>query len=393
MKKLILRALSLSLVLMLLAGCAVAETIRFRDKGDNVIALQTALTTLGYYTGEIDGTFGKGTLSAVKAFQTAESLKADGLAGTLTQARLTELTGVSFEKKDETVAPVLPDDTTKPTGLFAGDYRTMKYGTAGPRVRVLQRSLLALGFKVSVDADYGKDTHAAVKAFQTVVGLTADGMAGKKTLQKLETYFDDEGNCISGPIAGNKPAAPEVDPDAPTYGIPQRTLRSGDKGLDVKYTMQRLYDLKYYNKKVDETFGAGMLNAVKSFQKRNGLTADGVVGAKTIAVLFSSSAYGADDLLPVPDKTPEKNRTLTKGMSGDDVKAVQTRLKALGYYTGKLDGKFGNGTQTAVKTFQSRNALTVDGKVGPRTLEKLNSASAVPAAGPAVIIPTVGTEE
>lgn len=395
MKKLVLRVLSLSLALMLLVGGALAETIRFRDKGDEVVALQTALTKLGYYTGDIDGKFGTGTLAAVKAFQKANSLTVDGLAGTKTQTLLTTLTGITFEKKEEedSTIPVLPGETTKPSGLFVGDYRTLKFGTAGPRVRVLQRSLLALGFNVSVDGDFGKDTFAAVKAFQTVVGLTADGMAGQKTLAKLEKYFDDDGNCTSGPIAGSKPAAPEVDPDAPTYGIPERTLRYGDKGLDVKYAMQRLYDLKYYNKKVDETFGAGMLRAVKAFQTRNGLTADGVIGAKTIAVLFSSYAYDADELLPAPEEKVEEGRTLVKGMSGTDVKAVQTRLKALGYYTGKLDGKFGANTQAAVRSFQARNALSVDGKVGPRTLARLNSASAVPAKGAAPIIPSPGAAD
>lgn len=397
MKKLILRILALSLSLMLLVGCAMADTLRFRDKGDEVTKLQAALTQLGYYKGELDGVFGKGTLSAVKAFQKAESLTVDGAAGTKTQARLTELTGITFETKDETTEdpaiPELPSDTTKPSGIFVEDYRTMQYGTSGPRVRVLQRSLLALGFSVDVDGHYGKETHAAVKAFQTVVGLTADGKAGAKTLAKLETYFDDDGNCTSGPIAGNKPATPEVDPDAPTYAIPERTLRYGDKGLDVKYTMQRLYDLKYYTKKVDETFGAGMLTAVKNFQKRNGLTADGVVGSKTIAILFSSAAYDADELLPLPEDKVEEGRTLVKGMSGTDVKTVQTRLKALGYYTGKLDGKFGAATQAAVRSFQARNALTVDGKVGPRTLARLNSTSAVPAKGGAVIIPSPGAAD
>lgn len=387
MKKLISRVLALSLTAMLLlTSCGLAETIRFRDTGDEVTKLQTALTKLGYYTGEVDGKFGSGTLKAVKAFQKAESLPVDGLAGAKTQSRLTELTGIIFEEE----APDTPDtpevEAPAPTGLFAGDYRTMQFGTAGDRVRILQRALLALGFEVGqVDGDFGSATHKAVKAFQTIVGLTADGKVGEKTMKKLEAYFDDEGNCTSGPIAGNNPAEPEVDPDAPVYGIPQRTLRYGDKGLDVKYTMQRLYDLGYYNKKADETFGSGMLKAIKAFQKKNSLTADGVIGAKTIALLFSDSALDADDAIPTPDEDTT-GRTLKIGDSGDDVKAVQVRLSILGYYTGKLDGKFGAGTLKAVRSFQARNALTVDGKVGPRTLEKLQSADAVPAQ--IVVVPT-----
>lgn len=397
MKKMILRALALSLtVMLLLTSCGLAETIKFRDTGNLVLNLQVALTELNYYDGELDGKFGTGTLKAVKAFQEAEGLTVDGKAGAKTQARLTELTGVIFEDDTEDEEPETPEtpdepEVEVPKGLFAGDYRTMQFGTAGNRVRILQRALVALGFDAAVDGDFGSGTHKAVKAFQTIVGLTADGKAGTKTLQKLETYFDEDGKCISGPIAGNKPAEPEVDPDAPIYGIPERTLRFGDTGLDVKYTMRRLYDLEYYNKTVDEKFGAGMLNAVKAFQKKNGLTADGVVGPATIKVLFSDSALDADDPIPEVD-TDDKPRTLKKGDVGEDVKAVQIRLTILGYYNSKLDGKFGAGTLTAVRTFQARNALTVDGKVGPRTLEKLMSDDAVPAKGaaPEVDVPVIG---
>ncbi len=373
MKK-ILRALSLSLAVMLLMmSCGLAEVLRYGKEGDEVAKLQAALTDLTYYTGEIDGKFGKLTLAAVKAFQKDAALKVDGRVGDLTKAKLTELTGLVFAP-DEEPKP----DPVIPTGLFKGDYRTMQFGTAGDRVRIMQRALVALGFDCAVDGDFKSATHAAVKAFQRIVGLTQDGKAGKKTLQKLESYFNDEGECLSGPIAGNTPAEPEVDPDAPAYGVPERKLRYGDTGLDVKFAMQRLYDLGFYNKKVDEKFGAGMLAAVKAFQRKNSLTADGVLGPKSLGVLFSDTVLDSDDAIPV---IPEDNgpRILKKGDKGEDVKAVQVRLIALGYYTGKLDGKFGEGTWNAVRVFQARNALTVDGKVGPRTLEKLNGETAVPA--------------
>ncbi len=382
MKKLILRAFVLALAaVMLLTSVSFAETLRKGAKGDNVIALQTGLAAKGYYTGKIDGIFGAGTLKAVKAFQKAESLKVDGLAGKATQARLSELTGVVFEEEDDDVV-VKPADPNKPKTLFAGDYRTMQFGTAGARVRVLQRALMALGFDVVVDGDYGSTTHRAVKAFQTVVGLTADGKCGKKTMQKLEAYFDEDGNCTSGPIAGNTPAEPEKDPNAPTYGMPERTLRKGDTGLDVKYVMQRLYDLGYYNKKADEKFGAGMLTAVKAFQKKNGLAVDGAVGKKTLAVLFSTGALDADDPIPVPDPEPLK-LPYKYGDKGAEIKEVQQALLNLGYKAGKADGVFGKNTRDAVKLFQARNGMTVDGKVGQRTLDRLFDGSAVPAEGAA----------
>jgi len=115
---------------------------------------------------------------------------------------------------------------------------------------------------------------------------------------------------------------------------------------------------------------------------------DGVIGSKTVKVLFSSSALDADDPIPPkPEEQPEEGRTLSKGMKGEDVKAVQVRLAALGYYDGKLDGSYGDATRDAVKLFQARNGMTVDGKVGPRTLAKLNASSAVPAWGTGTALP------
>ena len=70
-------------------------------------------------------------------------------------------------------------------------------------------------------------------------------------------------------------------------------------------------------------------------------------------------------------------RTLIKGMKGEDVLAAQIRLAYYGYYTGPLDGSFGSVMLTAVKQFQRRNELTVDGKIGPKTLAVLDSDTAI----------------
>lgn len=67
------------------------------------------------------------------------------------------------------------------------------------------------------------------------------------------------------------------------------------------------------------------------------------------------------------------NRTLKKGMNGDDVKLLQTKLIELNYDLGKsgADGKFGDKTLAAVKNFQKANNLIIDGLVGKKTLKAL----------------------
>ena len=67
----------------------------------------------------------------------------------------------------------------------------------------------------------------------------------------------------------------------------------------------------------------------------------------------------------------EKVQTLKKGSRGAAVKTLQTALKDLGFYQGKIDGIFGNGTRNAVKAYQRKNGLKADGVAGPKTLGKL----------------------
>ena len=57
-----------------------------------------------------------------------------------------------------------------------------------------------------------------------------------------------------------------------------------------------------------------------------------------------------------------------KGSNGAVVTQIQTKLKSWGYYTGTVDGIYGSGTERAVRAFQQKNGLTVDGKAGDQTL-------------------------
>ena len=61
--------------------------------------------------------------------------------------------------------------------------------------------------------------------------------------------------------------------------------------------------------------------------------------------------------------------TLSKyGSRSDEVRQIQTKLKRWGYYNGSVDGIYGSQTLVAVKSFQRKNGLTVDGIAGPKTL-------------------------
>ncbi|MBR1654711.1 MAG: spore cortex-lytic enzyme [Clostridia bacterium] len=59
------------------------------------------------------------------------------------------------------------------------------------------------------------------------------------------------------------------------------------------------------------------------------------------------------------------------GSSGSEVTQIQTKLKRWGYYNGNIDGIYGSKTVAAVRSFQSKNGLTVDGIAGPKTLQAM----------------------
>ena len=219
----------------------------------------------------------------------------------------------------------------------------LEKGSTGSDVKDLQTKLKKLGYyDAYVDGDYGDTTVAAVKAFQKKYNLTADGIAGKETLKKLDSVY--------------KNADSDKDDDS---------LRMGDSGSAVKDLQTKLKKLGYYDGTVDSTFGSGTYAAVRAFQKKYNLTADGVAGSETLKKL--DSAYKNAD----SDKDDD---SLRMGDSGSAVKDLQTKLKKLGYYDGTVDSTFGSGTYAAVKAFQKKYNLTADGVAGSETLKKLDSA-------------------
>ncbi len=371
--KRLLRSIALCMALMLLlTTTGLAEILRPNSQGESVRLLQQALMQVGCYTGTIDGKYGPATEAAVRDFQAKFGLTVDGKAGSATQYQLKLLTGIEISSS------ATPGEGTgstggDSTGLFSGNYTKLVFGANSSRVRILQQALIDLGFEVSrVDGSFGTSTYKAVKAFQETVGLKVDGKAGPQTLQKLESYFDVAGNCVTGPIVTPPPAE---DDENLEYGVPKRILRPGMSGLDVLYTQDRLKALGYYTGTCDGQYGDGTTAAVIAFQQKHALTADGKVGANTRRALF------ADDALSATQKPPAipGDRVLREGMEGDDVLAVQKRLNVLGYYTKTLDGKYGSGTIAAVKAFQGRNGLKVDGICGADTIRVLYSEGAIDA--------------
>ena len=131
--------------------------------------------------------------------------------------------------------------------------------------------------------------------------------------------------------------------------------RSGVAALQVA-----LKNRGYYAGAIDGVIGPHTIAAVRVFQRKHHLTVDGIPGPITCAALGRYSRHRLG------------TRMLTRGDSGWDVAETQFLLKSHGYPPGALDGRYGGSSVAAVRRFQRRSDLAVDGVVGPATLASLD---------------------
>lgn len=94
-----------------------------------------------------------------------------------------------------------------------------------------------------------------------------------------------------------------------------------------------------------------------------------------VVIMFISAFTCVSSISPSVSVVTVSAATLKQGSRGTQVRTMQTKLKNWGYYKGSVDGIFGAQTKEAVKYFQRKNKLTVDGIAGPKTLAALGMAS------------------
>ena len=155
---------------------------------------------------------------------------------------------------------------------------SLKKGSSGSQVKELQNALKTLGYYTrSVDGSFGYYTEQAVKSFQKAYSLTVDGWAGSKTCTKINEVLNSKTNNTSSSTA--------------LFNCNIINLKRGSKDTEnVKKLQTALKSLKYYTREVDGDFGYYTEQALKNFQKDNGHTADGWLGAKTCKTL--NQKYG-----------------------------------------------------------------------------------------------------
>ncbi len=329
------------------------------DTGITVKNFQYTLHMLTYIVNGIDGSFGPGMEAAVRLYQTNNGLAVNGII----------------------------DNPT--FNSIAADIKPIK-------VQLRNKGF----YNSTVLQGIGSETlYNAVLAFQRANGLQVDGRVGPATRVKL--FSEGSGNtvvgddefplvqgdkgdnvlylqyglhvlaCEPGPLDGS--FGPAVDTSVRNfqrkYGLavdssvgPATWTKMKQLITEIQQALFNLNDPDIKISIINGIAGPETYNAVCSFQARHGLSVDGSVGPATRPVLFGSSSSGTQ---------PADGLPLTYGSTGTLVRKFQYGLHICGINPNGFDGSFGPGMLTAVRSFQSKYGLSVDGSVGSATWSKM----------------------
>lgn len=234
----------------------------------------------------------------------------------------------------------------------AVSYISLKRGDQSEAVRALQQRLSDLGYMPGpVDGIFGWGTYDGVRRFQLTLDLSQTGTADEALQQKL---FAE---------------------DAPAFNR-YVSVRKGQNTVRVKDMQQRLKDLGYPYVKVTGSFDGSTLKAVHLFQWDNGYEESSTMSSAQLQKLYGSA------------KSYTRYAALSKGDKGLRVELMQQRLKKLGYYDGKANGRYNQATKEAVSDFQTAAGLKATGKANEKTLRKLYGKKAPVKDDPVVPTPT-----
>ncbi len=313
-------------------------TLRQGDSGSAVTWLQESLAELGYYDGEISGSYGRMTKEAVRLFQRAVNLSSDGVAGRNTIRQLAQ--AIEAKKRAEETPPVdegflwegdASDD--EQTALDQESITTLRLDVRNSAVRKLQEDLTELGFYTGeITGKFGRLTKEAVRLFQRAHDIPSDGVAGPVTLAAVAQEIADK-RALEEALRATPTPAPTADPYSGfiTYITPAPTA-----------TPDR------YN---------GLVTLITPAPNP---TATAAPTAKPIVGINSSVGFLSIE------------REMKLYDQSEDVRQLQIALNALGYYSASASGYFDLQTQAAVMGYQAAKGLTVSGAANKVTLITIN---------------------
>lgn len=223
---------------------------------------------------------------------------------------------------------------------------------------------------------YNTETEEAVRVFQSVFGLTADGIVGDATWYRIVYLYN-----------GVKRLSELVSEGLTLADVSKQfseTLRVGDSGVEVEIVQYYLAFIAEFNGtlprvELDGAYGSATEAAVRSFQTQFGLDANGEVDEATYNRLNAAYRSLLAELPPAifgDLAAPFAGENLLLGSRGEAVRELQRYLNRIGEAVDSIelppdglaeDGVFGSATEAAVRSFQRYEGYPDTGIVGAAT--------------------------
>lgn len=301
---------------------------------------EAQLKKLGFNPGAVDGRVTPAFTAALAEFQTAWGLPATGTLDDATASKL-----------DHTAAR---------------DPAVLSVGQKSKRIGELEAQLARLGYSVGKrDGVYSRETAEAVKAFRADQSELKDGF-GSLSRGAVKVLGREFNALAHEPERRRvKATAAQTQLDRTTLAAARTGLKPGDHSREVANVQKHLKAAGFDPKHVSGAFDERTAGALKAFQRRSQLPPTGVVDAKTWRALRNARMEATSGTSPAQ----------RRGERSGAVKASEQLLKKLGFNPGKVDGLFDRRTENAVRAFERREHLKVDGAIGANQLEKMKKLS------------------
>ena len=256
--------------------------LRVGSSGNDVKTIQLQLNRIASNYPAIprisnpNGVFGVSTRNAVQEFQRIFNLTPDGIVGKATWYQLKYIYNGVKRLNELTSEGLTLEEVSRPFP------EVLQEGDTGIAVQSLQYYLAVIAYfsngalpAIAIDGIYGPATTAAVRAFQELVGLPADGIVGRQTFLRIQQAYED--------ILATLPPGIEGDRAKPYPGY---FLSEGQEGEDVRDLQTYLRGIGEYTGvipviPVTGYFGTQTRDAVSALQAQNGLPVNGAVGPVT----------------------------------------------------------------------------------------------------------------
>jgi len=369
------------------------ESLKLGESGDRVRELQYFLKSLSYFDAEPTGYFGQQTFDAVMRLQFDRGIvddPEDDGAGVFGPQTRSAFDSVLAEQKAEELADL-------PTGTYV-------LGASGEAVLSIQRTMNRLGYTVPETGLFGPETERMIRRFQINEGVitnSADfgsGVFGPKTGAALRSALSQRWTLATQLVASANSGS--------TARFATQ-MKLDDSSPAVRQLQLFLRDLNFLRLEPTGHYGKSTEHAVFKFQQAFGLVGDetspgaGIVGPLTMARLNDLAGSQGSQQLQIVKTTDSHvlvgeriqqervfvalteplafSDSLKAGARGDEVEKLQSLLKSLGFFPGRVTTDyFGEVTYDSLVSFQRSHGLEPTGVVDQptrRTFEKIASGS------------------